>query len=387
MKVLLCHNLYQQLGGEDRTVAAEVELLRRYGHQVIEYFRHNNEIKDYGGLKKALLYFVTTWSRKSYKEVKELCRKHRPDVAHFHNTLPLISPSAYYACKEEHIPVVQTLQNYRLVCPGGKLMRDGRVCEVCLGSSLRPAFEHKCRHGSYIQTRAIVRMLEKHRRWGTYDEMVDNYIAVAEFGRRKFIEGGLPAEKIVVKPNLLATPPKPEFGGDYAVYVGRLSPEKGVHVLLEAWKQIQFPLRIAGDGPQRKELEQTESAEAEFLGQVSPGEVLSHLKKSRFMILPTLCYEGFPVTLVEAFACGKAVVASRLGSAAEIVEDGKTGLLFKPGDAQDLAAKARMLIDDPDLAEELGRNARAEFEAKYTAEKNYEQLMKIYEDVIKSSKR
>lgn len=385
LRVLVGHDYYQHPGGEDLSVAAEVALLRGHGHEVIEYFRYNEEIKGYGVLKMMHLYAATSWSRKSYKEVRELCRKHKPDVASFHNTLPLISPSAYYACKVEGVPIVQTLRNYRFVCPGGMLMRDGRVCEECIGGDFRPSLKHKCFRNSYIQTRAVVRMLRKHWKKGTYTKVIDKYIALTEFAREKFVEAGLSREKIVIKPNFLMDPPEANFGGDYAVFVGRVSPEKGVHILLEAWRHLEFPLMIAGEGPQRKELEAMAIPGVSFLGQVSAGEVLGLLSKARFLVFSSVWYETFGRSMIEAFACGKPVVASRLGTATEIVEEGRTGLLFEPGNAEDLAAKAKVLIDNPALAGEFGRNARVEFEAKYSAEVNYRQLIEIYDSVASSS--
>jgi glycosyltransferase involved in cell wall biosynthesis len=359
-----------------------VALLRNYGNVAIEYRRHNNEIRNYGTLKKALLYFRTSWAEDSYRHIRDLCRKEKPDIVHFHNTLPLISPSAYYACKEEGIPVVQTLHNYRLICADGLLMRNGKICEECAGGNFRPALKHRCYRNSYIQTRAIVRMLKRHRKRQTYEGMVHTYIAQTEFLRQKFIQAGFPAERIIVKPNFLADPPQANYGGDYALFLGRLSPEKGAHILIEAWKDLDFPLKIAGDGPQREELEEVRAPDVSFLGQVSQSEVFTLLSGARFLVFPSLCYESFPRVLVESFACGKPVVASRLGAAAEIMEDRKTGFLFEPGNPDDLAAKAKLLIADPALSQELGRNARAQFEEKYTAEKNYEQLLRIYDSVI-----
>lgn len=382
----MCHNKYQQAGGEDHSADAEIAVLRDHGNEVVVYRRDNDEIKTLTALKKALLYFATTWSKKSYEEVKRLCRSHKPDIAHFHNTLPLISPSAYYACKEEHVPVVQTLRNYRLICPCGLLMREGRICEECVSGDFHHALKHRCYHNSYIQTRAIVRMLKKHRKCETYDKMVDRYVALTEFSRKKFIQGGLPAEKISVKPNFLPDSPQANHAGDYAIYVGRLSPEKGVDVLIDAWKRLPpFPLRIAGDGPQRTRLQRLAPSNVEFVGHVEKGEALNLILHSRFLVFPSIWYETFGRTLIEAFACGKPVIASRLGSAAEIVQDKKTGFLFEPGSPDDLAAKARPLIDNPALAVRLGQNARAEFEEKYTAEKNYEQLSGIYNSVIEKS--
>ncbi len=382
MNVLVVYNQYQQPGGEDIAVASESELLRRHGHVVVEYRRDNNDIKSYGLLKKASLYFTATWAKRSFREIKELCKNHKPDVAHFHNTTPLISPSAYYACKEEGVPVVQTLHNYRLLCPGTLLMRNGVACEECILRDFQPALKHKCYRNSYFATLALVRMLRKHRSLGTYDKVVDRYIALSEFSRKKFVEGGLPEDKVSVKPNFVLDPPEPRFEGEYAVYVGRLSGEKGIYVLLEAWKkESQIPLVVVGSSDLAKKLPSTAPPSARFAGEVPHEKAIQIILGAKFLVLPSLCFEGFPLALVEAFACGKPVVASRLGALEEIVKDGETGLLFEPGDANDLAAKVNKLTEDPALVVQMGRNAWLEFKRSYSAEVNYEQLVKIYSSV------
>ncbi len=397
MKVLVVHNQYQQTGGEYVVVRAETALLQRRGHEVVEYRRHNEVIEDYSLLQKAALYFSTTWSKKSYREVRELCRTFKPDVAHFHNILPLISPSAYYACKDEGVPVVQAVQNYRLVCPGALLMREGKVCEECLNGDLRPALKHRCYRGSYLQTRAVVRMLRRHRRRGTYEHVVDRYLAATEFARQKLIESGLPAGKIAVKPNFVLDAPEPRFEGEYAVYVGRLSSEKGIHMLLEAWRQggaatsKRVPagpagLVVVGSGALAQELRSKAPANVRFAGEVPHEKAMEIVLGAKFLVLPSLCYEGFPLALAEAFACGKPVVASRLGSLEEIVEDGKTGFFFEPGDTAGLAAAVGKLIESPVLCSEMGQRARAVYEEKYSSEVNYRQLVETYGGVATSKR-
>lgn len=383
MKVLIVHNQYQQSGGEDVIVRAETELLRRKGHEVIEYRRHNDAIKDYGLLQKVGLYFGATWSRKSYRDIRELCRSRKPDIAHFHNILPLISPSAYYACKDEGVPVIQAVQNYRLVCPGALLMRNGRACEECINGDLKPALRHRCYRGSYLQTRAIVRMLREHRKRGTFKHAVDMYLAPTEFTRRKLVESGLPVQKIEVKSNFVLDAPEPRFDGERAVYLGRLSSEKGIEVLLEAWRRdAPAGLVVVGSGVFADELRSGLPENVKFTGEVSHEEAMKFLLESRFLVLPSLCYEGFPLAIAEAFACGKPVVASRLGSLEEIVEDGKTGFLFKPGDAVGLTAVAKKLVDSPALCREMGQRARAVYEEKFSAEDNYRQLIGVYESLL-----
>ncbi len=388
MKVLVAHNRYQQAGGEDAVFAAEVDLLRRAGYQVIEYVRTNDEIALDGVVSRPRLAAATVWARDTYRALGELVRRERPDLAHFHNTFPLISPSAYYACHDAGVPVVQTLHNYRLLCPVATFLRDGTICEACLGRTLPwPGILYGCYRGNRAATAAVAAMLALHRWRNTWTERVDCYIALTEFSQQKFIQGGLPADRIVVKPNFVYPDPGLRTGeGEYTLFVGRLSPEKGVLTLLEAWQRLgdRIPLEIAGDGPGRAAMEAAAKGlgQVQFLGRLAHERTIAAMKQARFVVLPGACYENFPVTIAEAFACGVPVIASRLGAKAEIVSDRHTGLHFTPGDAADLAAKVEWAWSHPREMEAMGRAARAEYEAKYTAERNYEMLMEIYQDSI-----
>jgi glycosyltransferase involved in cell wall biosynthesis len=281
------------------------------------------------------------------------------------------------------VPVVQTLHNFRLLCPGALFFRDDKICEECLRGDFKPALKHRCYRESNMQTRAVVRMLEYHRKIGTYKDKVSKYIALTNFCRNKFIEAGFPSENIAVKPNFISNPPEPRFGGDYALFAGRLSREKGIHVLLEAWKGIDFPLKICGDGPERANIEKNLPENAELLGRVQPEKVMEFLSGSRFLVFPSVWYEGFPRIIVESFAAGKPVVASKLGSAAELVENVKTGLLFEPGNSAELHKHLKSMIAKPDYATALGRNALDVFQRQFSADKNLAMLMDIYKESIK----
>ncbi|GBD02324.1 Spore coat protein SA [bacterium HR18] len=382
MKVLALHTRYQQPGGEDSVFAAEVALLWEKGHEVHTFTFYNRDLEGLPLWKQASF---TLWNWEAYVKMREAIRAYRPQIVHVHNTFPLASPAVMQA-KVEGVTVVHTLHNYRLICPGALLMRDGQVCEECVGRAIPwPGVVHGCWRGSRLQTSVVAAMLTLHRAMKTWTEQVDCYIALTEFARRKFIEGGLPAEKIVVKPNFVDPDPgEGRHEGDYALFVGRLSPEKGVRVLLQAWRLLKgMPLKVVGDGPLRAEVEEFVGREGlteiEVLGRKSREEVFRWMQEARVLVFPSECYEGFPMTIAEAFACGLPVVASRLGAMAEIVEEGRTGLLFEPGDAEDLAAKMEWAWAHPRELAEMGREARREYEQKYTAEKNYEMLMAIYE--------
>jgi glycosyltransferase involved in cell wall biosynthesis len=398
MKILTVHNTYQQRGGEDTVLAAETPLLESHGHVVIHYGRDNDEIEGKNGIGALAAAAETVWSFSSRTALRKILKTERPDVALFHNTFPLVSPSAYYACADAGVPVVQTLHNYRLLCPGSTFLRDGKVCELCLGRAMPwPSVLHGCYRESRPATLATAAMLSVHHALGTWRNKVGLYIALTEFARKKFIEGGLPAERIVVKPCFVNPDPGPRTGsGDTVLFLGRLSPEKGLRSLITAWEHLgggaplriggNVPLRIAGDGPLREELEAEVErrgiAGIKVLGRVPHTDISAEMKRARFLVFPSEWYEGLPLTITEAFACGVPVVASRIGSMIELVEDGRTGLHFNPNDPADMAAKVEWAWSHPKEMEEMGRAARREYETKYTPEINYMRLMEICERAI-----
>jgi glycosyltransferase involved in cell wall biosynthesis len=393
MKILLCHNYYRQPGGEDTEYSAEKALLTSFGHQVLEYVRRNNEISLDGFLAKLSLGLRSIWASDSVGEIRAVLWREKPDVVHFHNTFPLISPGAYYACYEAGVPVVQTLQNYRLLCPAATLHRSGAICEECLEHGLLQGVKHGCYCGSRSTTAMVGLMLAFHRWMNTWTEMVNRYIAPTEFVRRKFVQGGIPAHKISVKPNLVYPDPGVRTDkGEYALFVGRLVPEKGVDTLLEAWKLIEnaVPLRIAGDGPMRAALEaQKENAglgNVLFEGQLSREKLRAVMKRAALLIFPSEWYEPFGLAIAEAFACGVPVIVSRLDPLLETVEEGKTGLCFTARKAIELAAKVDWAWTHSNEMEEMGRAARTRYQTEHSAERNYMELMHIYHEACHSSR-
>jgi glycosyltransferase involved in cell wall biosynthesis len=383
MRVLLVHNRYQNPGGEDLVFEAEQALLREAGHEVLVHERHNDEIAGYTPLQRLALAGSTIWGRQSRRRLLSLLRRERPQLAHFHNTFPLISPAAYLACRDAGVPVVQTLHNFRLLCPNALLHRDGRPCEDCLGRTVPwPGVQHGCYRGSRGQSAVVALMLASHRLLGTWRGAVDAYVALSENARRAFVRGGLPAGRIHVKPNFLARDPGPAgAAGRGALFAGRLVPEKGAELLLSAWRQLAgHPLTLLGDGPQRP-LVQRLAGELDGVrhgGQVTPQQVLQAMREAAFVVIPSTWYEGFPMVLLQAYACGRPVLAARIGALPELVREGETGLLFEPGDAADLADKARHLLTSGRDAELMGRVARRVFEARYSARANLQRLLQIY---------
>lgn len=384
MQILSVHSRYQIRGGEEEVFESESGLLREMGHRVEVYEESNDRVADSAPWRMALR---TIWSERAHQITSCRLTEHPYDVVHVHNFFPPISPSIYYAAKTKGVPVVQTLHNYRLLCPNALLFREERICEDCCGKSIPwPGILHGCYRGSRAATGATALMLAVHRAMSTWTEMVDCYIALTEFARQKFIKGGLPADKIVVKPNFVH--PDPGIGrgnGGYALYVGRLSVEKGIDTLLAAWERLdgRIPLRIIGDGPLAGQvIEATKRlSQVKWLGRRPMSEVYHLMGEAAMLIFPSKWYETFGRVAVEAFAKGTPVVAAGLGAIAELVERDRTGLHFCPGDPQDLAAKVDWLLERPKELARMRREARLEYETKYTAEKNYQQLIEIYERV------
>ncbi|MEC5218598.1 glycosyltransferase involved in cell wall biosynthesis [Actimicrobium sp. GrIS 1.19] len=383
LRVLIVHNAYQLRGGEDSVVDAERDLLRAHGHAVEMFERHNDELKT---LPRSTIAADTIWSRQSVTALGATLQRFQPDVVHFHNTFPLISPSAYWAVRDAGLPVVQTLHNFRLHCPQAMYLRDGKVCEDCLGKLPWRGVLHGCYRDSPAQTAVLAGMLVVHRALGTYREKVTRYIALNAFCRDKFIAGGLPAERVVIKPNFVDFTPPPVADRAGFLFVGRLSAEKGVAVLTEAWRSVDGgELSVAGTGPEAHLLDGV--ARLTGLGAL-PGEVVrAQMSRALALVLPSIWYECFPRTLVEAFACALPVIASRLGPLADLVEDGVTGLLFEPGNAADLAEKMQWAQSHPQEMAVMGRNARSKYEAEFSAERNYPQLIAIYDEAIRAVSR
>jgi glycosyltransferase involved in cell wall biosynthesis len=390
VKIVLCHNFYRERGGEDSVFRDEGLLLESRGHQVVHFIRHNNTISDGSRLKLAL---GTIWNREAARELRELVAREGASIVHFHNTLPLISPAAYYAARQAGAAVVQTLHNYRMLCPKSTFFRGGYVCEDCRGKLLAwPAVLHGCYRDNRSATAAIAAMLAVHSGIGTYRYAVDRYIACSNFSRDKFLASGWPAHKIVVKPNFLTQDPGCGDGdGGYAMYLGRLSPEKGVDTLLAAWQKLggRLPLKIVGNGPLAGEVEAAcrRDRSIEWLSGQTDEQVRQSMQRAAFLVLPSVNYEGFPRTIVEAYATGTPVVASRLGAMAELILDNVTGRHFEPGSPDDLADKASRLFADAPLRLEMRDAARLQYEEKYTADRNYELLMDVYEAALAAARK
>lgn len=389
MKVLILHNHYQHAGGEDVAVASESELLATNGHEVNVYTVSNTMVRTTWDRARAA--WRSAYSTASRRRVAEEIQCFLPDVVHVHNFFPLLTPSVYDACRAAGVPIVQSLHNYRLLCLNALFLREGRVCEECLGRIVPwPGVLHACYRRNRGASGVMAATQTIHRLRRTWSNRVDLYIALTEFARSKFIQGGLPGSKIVVKPNFVRFDPGVGAGrGRYALFVGRLSPEKGLDTLLNAWELLarQIPLKIVGDGPLADHVDAVgrKVGGVERLGACSHERVVALMKDAWVLVFPSLCYEGFPIVIAEAYAVGLPVIATNLGSMSLLIDHGRTGLHVRPNDPPDLAAKLLWLWGRAGERDRLSRGARLEFEQKYTAGRNYEALMNIYAGVTTHS--
>jgi glycosyltransferase involved in cell wall biosynthesis len=392
MKILTLHNRYQITSGEEAVLRAERKLLEENGHEVRGLEVDNSDLTGIFGKAKAAVNVI--YSHSSKQKVREMIAQFQPDIVHVHNFFPLLSPSIYFACNQAGIPVVQTLHNYRLLCANATFYRDNQICEDCLDQPFGwPSVVHRCYRDSCVGSAAVSTMASVHRYLNTWTKRVDRYICLTEFARKKFIQAGLPAEKICVKPNFVYPQSQnlPDVSADlngepYALYVGRLWPEKGIGTLIAAWKQLNagIQLKIVGDGPLMPQIrtEIQDIANIELLGQQSSKIVSQLMTNARLTIVPSEWYEPFGLTAIESFAVGTPVVAANLGSLGEIVVDGVTGLHFQAGNPTDLAAKIQWAIAHPELLDKMGETANCTYQTFYRPEVNYHQLLDIYKSAI-----
>lgn len=385
MRVLIAHNRYQQRGGEDVVVENELRLLASAGHEVRKLILSNDTIAS--PLDKLLTLLRTASNPAGVAAMKGAVAAFHPDLVHVHNFFPLLSPAIYRVCRQLGIPVVQTLHNYRPFCANARLLRQGKICQLCVKGSPYLGALHRCYRGSLPGSLGAARMIDVHRRRGTWLRDVDRYIAMTEFGRGVFIKAGFPGGLIDVKPNFADDPGPPieKTPRKGVLYVGRLSGEKGVDHLIEACARHGYPLRIAGGGPEAARLKATASDSTVFLGEVTHDAVLDEMRRASVLVLPSIWYESFPMVIVEAFANATPVIVSGLGALGEIVEDGATGYHVPPANAEALGARIGELLANPARARELGHAARRTFTERYTPEANLRMLDFIYHKALEGN--
>lgn len=380
--ILILHNEYQQAGGEDVVVRAESQLLRRRGYRVHVETVSNHQINSLAS--KAHTFVNIGYSRSSAALVRSLIAEHSAKIVHIHNFFPRLSPSIHMEARRSGAAVVQTLHNYRLMCANAQFLRDGKVCEKCMGGNRHWGILHRCYKDSTVGSAGVVRMQTATVGSPRWIDSVDQFIALTQFAKSRFVEGGVPPEKISVKPNFVKAPDLVgRTLGSGAIFVGRLSVEKGVDTLIEAWRSMpDIPLTIVGDGPERTRLESIAPSGVSFVGQVNSEKVRELMLGASFAVVPSIWYEGFPMTIVEAFAAGLPVIASRIGSLEEVIEHGENGYLFRPADPADLKETVRMLISSPERVMDMQTSAIDCYRRLYTEEVNYDLLIGIYERAL-----
>ncbi len=388
MKILVVHNRYQQRGGEDSAVEGEIALLRAGGHAVETVFVSNDTIAGLGSKVRAALDVAE--GRMMCDVVPEAVRRFRPDVVHVHNFFPLLSPSVHARARALGPATVQTLHNFRITCAGATLLRAGRPCELCVGGSSLHGVVHRCYRGSLAGSAALAHMIARHRRERTWERHVDRFIALSDFSRDIFARAGVPAERIAVKPNAV-NDPAPVAGAPRAgvlragvLYVGRLSEEKGAEVLASAARLTDAAITVVGDGPLAAGLNSSAPDTFALVGARPRAEARAMIARAAALVVPSICYENFPITVAEAFAAGTPVIASRIGALAEIVEDGRTGWHVAPGDPSELAATIDRALSDPSEAARRGAAARQAYLARYTERAALASLETIYAEAIAS---
>lgn len=382
-RVLQVHTRYRNAGGEDQVVEAERRLLEGAGVDVRQVLFDNADLRESQSLAGDLrLASSAIWSRAAERRVRAEVAAHRPQVMHVHNTFAAASPSVYAAASAHDVPIVQTLHNYRLVCPAATAFRDGHACTDCVGHLLPwPAVAHRCVRGSLAQSAVATATISVHRALGTFSHRIGTFVALSSFQRQLMVDGGLPGRRIRVIPNFLE--PDPGLGGDGrdgVSFVGRLAEEKGIVALLEAAARKPGVVRVIGDGPRAPLVEQAAmGGHVEYLGPLEPAAVRDEMRRAVALVVPSIWFEGFPMVVVEAYATGTPVIASRLGSLAEIVEDGVTGLLVAPGDATELARSVRWAVDHPEEMRAMGATARRRYEARFRGPSHLAALLDAYQ--------
>ncbi len=395
LKVLVAHNFYgdRAVGGETTVFEQETRLLRLNGCEVTTFERSNSEITRWSALKKATLPLRLGYSDEIYRAVVDLIKEKRPQILHAHNYKYVLTPSIFKAAKDCGVKTVLTLHNYRLICPGGQLRRGSEICEECLRKSPTRIFWR-----SGCASKASTRLLQGAFYFETKSKIlknVDAFVALTEFSKRKFVEGGLPSERVWVKPNFIFDPlARNGEGGESlasknddvkrsgAIFIGRLASEKGIRFLTEAWRGLDFPLTVVGDGPEGEAARRNAPSNVRFVGEKTREEALKLMQSAQFLVFPSIWYEGFPMTILEAAALGTPTLASRLGGRGETIIDGETGLLFESANLEDFRNEARRLIADPDFCRRLGENARSRYERLYSPQKNFETIMGIYRAIL-----
>jgi len=387
MKILFVHNEYQIKGGEDSVLEHEMNLLKDNSHEVFLYTLSNKSIKNI--FHKIWTLLNVHYSYSSKNNISKFIQKVKPDIVHVHNFFPLITPSVFDACIDSNVPIVQTLHNFRLICPSALLMHNNKIYEKSIHKNAFSTVFDKVYKNSYLGTFAVARMIEYHKKNKTWETKVDKFIALTNFSKSKFVEFGLPKIKISIKPNFLAKAVflnSKQIDRSGALFVGRLSEEKGLKILLNSWDKSSINLKIIGGGPLENLVKKNKNKNIQYLGFLDKNEIYKEMQKASFLVFPSIWYEGFPMVIIESFSNGLPIIASNLGSMSEIIRHKHNGLHFKTGDTKDLIEKVNLLSTDKKLCTTMSNNAINDFKNLYTDKINYKLLIQIYEKVINDKK-
>lgn len=384
LKILQVHNYYQIPGGEDTVVANEKKLLEDHGHEVVQYSRNNSELKEFTKVRKLLLPFTTIFNPRTYTEVKQIIKKQNIDIVHVHNTLNLISPAVYYAALSCKVPVVQTVHNFRLLCPGATFYRDGHICEDCVSKGLICAVKHGCYRGSKAQTLVCVLSTWIHRMTGVYGKL--NYICLTEFNKEKLLSlKQIKPEQIYIKPNFTYTFGDSKETGEYYLYIGRIEEIKGVSLLIEAFsKMSDKKLKLAGTGTELEKyqnlVKENNLTNISFEGFCQREKLSELLKNAKAVVVTSQCYETFGMIVVEAFSGHIPVIVGDIGNVGSLVDDGVDGIKFEYNSVASLCSAIEKFEKSDMIA--MGENAYKKYLNEFEMNGNYEKMKVVYSKII-----
>ena len=382
--ILIVHNYYQIPGGEDTVVANEKKMLEDHGHKVILYSRNNTELNEMSKLKKIVLPVTTIFNPRTYREIKKLIKLENIEIVHVHNTLNLISPAVYYAARVMHVPIVQTMHNFRILCPGATFYRNGHICEDCVKYGLKCAVKYNCYRGSKIQTLACVISTWFHRMTGIYGKI--NYICLTEFNKNKLLllnkhdRNIVDDDRIFIKPNFTYQG-KNHKSDDYYLFIGRVEKIKGLTILLDAFRELpNYIVKIAGTGSQLEYYKEysKDLKNVEFLGFLNREHLNETISHAKAIIVTSQWYETFGMIIAEAYASCVPVISGDIGNIGILIEDGKTGLKFQYDSAEELKKSIQKFEDLSDISV-LGKNAYKKYEDMFSEASNYKLMMNIYD--------
>lgn len=402
MKIVFMNNYYYLRGGSERVFFDEMEILKLHGHEIVSFSRHYEknfnsnfvsffpsfiEYENVSILRKITTGLKLIYSLEAKDKITKMINHFMPDIIHAHNIYGRLTSSVLDAAKDRDIPVVMTLHDYKLICPSYSMLLNGRSCERCKGGRFYNCLLTRCHKGSLSASAVYTIESYFNRLFKKYDH-IKYFICPSRFLLIKHLESGLPEEKLIHISNFIRVEKyDPNYKHEnYILYAGRLSKEKGIMTLLKAVNGLEVSLKIAGDGPMREEYETyakgNQLLNVLFEGYKTGDELRELFRNAAFIVFPSECYENAPMTILEAFAYGKPVIGSNIGGIPEMVVEGETGLLFGPGNPDELREKILYLLSNPSLIEAMSRKAREKTETEFNAEIHYKRLMEIYKAAI-----